>query len=207
MFGTRRRPMAALAIGLLAVFLAGGLPPPAAADEPQGAPSAEQMQGQMRDMQRMMESMQRMMGLMQQMMGQMQQMMGQAMGGRAMMGRMWGMGQRHRAMDEDEGAEGDEAGPVISGNTITMPAEGIAQAFRRAAMRMHRAMFVPFTADADRDFALAMAPHHQGAVDMAKLELQYGKDPELRALAEAIVKSQEAEIAQLKAWLDKHPQP
>ncbi len=48
-----------------------------------------------------------------------------------------------------------------------------------------------------------MIPHHQGAIDMAKVVLQYGKNPEIRTLAEAIVKDQEGEIAFMNEWLAK----
>jgi len=52
----------------------------------------------------------------------------------------------------------------------------------------------PMTGDPDHDFAAMMIPHHQGAVDMAKAELLYGKDPVLRRLAQEIIVTQEQEI-------------
>jgi uncharacterized protein (DUF305 family) len=58
--------------------------------------------------------------------------------------------------------------------------------------------------DIDASFAAMMAPHHQGAVDMARLQLLYGKDPELRRLAQSIIAEQQVEIQQMQAWLRKH---
>jgi uncharacterized protein (DUF305 family) len=78
------------------------------------------------------------------------------------------------------------------------------QAFDAVMEKMHKDMSMEMTGEPDVDFATGMLPHHQGAVDMAKVELQYGKDPELRKLAEDIIKSQETEIAFMKAWLAKH---
>jgi len=64
-----------------------------------------------------------------------------------------------------------------------------------AIARMHVAMDVPFSGDADRDFARMMIPHHQGAIDMALVELRYGKDKRLKRLAQEIIIDQQQEIA------------
>jgi uncharacterized protein (DUF305 family) len=69
---------------------------------------------------------------------------------------------------------------------------------------MQEGMEAPMSGDADRDFAGMMIPHHQGAIDMAKAELQFGKDATLRKLAKAIVGAQEKEIALMKRWQEKH---
>ena len=76
-------------------------------------------------------------------------------------------------------------------------------ALMEANHNMHAAMSIEMTGDVDRDFAAAMIPHHQGAIDMAKIVLKYGKDPEIRKLAEAIVGAQESEIAFMKDWLSR----
>src|SRR5216683_4482699 len=61
--------------------------------------------------------------------------------------------------------------------------------------RMHADMDVPFTGNADNDFARMMIPHHQGAIDMAMAELRYGKDKRLQRLAQEIIVEQQQEIA------------
>jgi uncharacterized protein (DUF305 family) len=74
-----------------------------------------------------------------------------------------------------------------------------------AMKAMNHAMMAPATGNADQDFVAMMLPHHQGAVDMAKIELQYGHDAQLKRLARAIVAAQEKEIAFMRAWQAKHP--
>jgi len=76
-----------------------------------------------------------------------------------------------------------------------------------ATARMHAAMHVPFTGDADRDFARMMIPHHQGAIDMAIAELRYGKDERLKRLAQEIIVSQQQEIEVMHLALGDALQP
>lgn len=89
----------------------------------------------------------------------------------------------------------------------SMPAAGSesasasTKAYQAINDAMHKDMSIAFTGDADIDFVKGMIPHHQGAVDMAKVVLAHGTDPKIRALAEAVVKAQEEEIAFMKAWL------
>ena len=77
-------------------------------------------------------------------------------------------------------------------------------AFMEANDRMHGAMAIEYTGKADVDFVRGMIPHHQGAVDMAKIVLEHGADPEVRKLAEGIIAAQESEIAWMQGWLDKN---
>jgi uncharacterized protein (DUF305 family) len=79
------------------------------------------------------------------------------------------------------------------------------KAFSAANDKMMKDMMVMPTGDADRDFVTMMIPHHQGAIDMAKIELEFGKDPQIRALAEAVIAAQTTEIAGMQAWLAAHP--
>ncbi|QND52590.1 DUF305 domain-containing protein [Phyllobacterium sp. 628] len=78
------------------------------------------------------------------------------------------------------------------------------KAFVDANAKMHKDMAIKFSGNADKDFMRGMIAHHQGAIDMAKVELKYGKDEETRKLATGIIAAQEGEIKQMKAWLLKN---
>lgn len=89
-----------------------------------------------------------------------------------------------------------------SGSASDMPA---VQAFKAADKHMMEQMSAGYTGNTDQDFVTHMLPHHEGAVAMAKIELQYGKDPVLKQLARNIIQAQDKEIKFMKAWQAKHP--
>ncbi|MFL6674533.1 MAG: DUF305 domain-containing protein [Massilia sp.] len=65
----------------------------------------------------------------------------------------------------------------------------------------------PMNGDPDHDFASMMIAHHQGAIDMARAELLYGKNPVLRRLAQEIIVTQGSEIGVLRSALEKRSPP
>ena len=110
------------------------------------------------------------------------------------------------------------AGPAMAqpapmpGHSMPMPMQqssqpGSTAAYGQAMQTMMHGMDIPYTGDPDRDFVAGMLPHHAGAVDMAKVELQYGRDPALKKLARAIIDSQSREEAFMRAWQARHPAP
>ena len=91
----------------------------------------------------------------------------------------------------------------------TAPPKAIAElpsvtAYVAANDKMHKDMSITFSGNADADFVRGMIPHHQGAIDMAKVVLEHGKDPAIRRLARGIIRAQNTEIAMMKAWLEKN---
>jgi uncharacterized protein (DUF305 family) len=71
--------------------------------------------------------------------------------------------------------------------------------------RMHMAMGqVARSGNSDIDFVRLMLPHHQAALDMAKTQLVYGKDPQMRRLAQEIITDQQLEIELMRLWLKQH---
>lgn len=109
--------------------------------------------------------------------------------------------------------------PILLALTLSLGAASLASAenampgmamaggespFAGVMAAMNKAMMVPPTGNIDVDFVRGMIPHHQAAIDMAKIELEKGSDPEIRAMAQAIIAAQEKEIAEMQAWLASH---
>ncbi|MEI2417438.1 DUF305 domain-containing protein [Orrella sp. JC864] len=126
---------------------------------------------------------------------------GKWMAGPAMALLLLGAGAAGAAQDAHggHGDHGNHDGGVPSGQAAQ--ASPSTRAFEAANARMHRDMAVAYTGDADVDFVRAMIPHHEGAVDMARIVLAHGKDPGIRRLAEDVIRAQQAEIAQMRDWL------
>jgi uncharacterized protein (DUF305 family) len=79
------------------------------------------------------------------------------------------------------------------------------KAYMEAAERMHRPMMEGLQAsDPDTAFVRAMIAHHQGAIDMAKVELQHGKDDQAKKWANDVIREQQREITEMQEWLKKY---
>jgi hypothetical protein len=160
----------------------------------------DRMMGMMRQMMPMMERMrnaspaerERLMNEMRPMMQGMMPMMMGMMGGHGMgQGGMMGHGQP---------AQGHQG----HGQPSSASAAPSTRAFEEANAKMHRDMAISFTGNADVDFVRGMIPHHQGAIDMARVVLQHGTNEQTKKWANEIIAAQEREIAEMRDWLAKN---
>lgn len=78
------------------------------------------------------------------------------------------------------------------------------EALKAANQRMHHAMNIDWSGNPDLDFVRAMIPHHEGAVEMARVAIDHCSDAELKRLAEKIIADQEKEISDMRDWLARH---
>lgn len=161
----------------------------------QGQGDMDRMVGIMRQMMPMMERMrtaspaerERMMNEMRPMMQGMMPMMMGMMGGQGM-----GQGAAPGGGHQGHGQPSTAATPST-------------RAFEEANARMHRDMAIAFTGNADVDFVRGMIPHHQGAIDMARVVLQFGTNEQTKKWASEIIAAQEREIAEMREWLARNP--
>ncbi|SNB70158.1 protein of unknown function [Arboricoccus pini] len=94
---------------------------------------------------------------------------------------------------------------TMPGMTQATPDTSASRAYAKANADMMQGMSVKMSGDPDRDFVTMMIAHHEGAIDMAKVELDHGHDPILRKLAENVISAQTSEIKEMKAWQQRHP--
>jgi len=99
------------------------------------------------------------------------------------------------ALAQDHSGHGDHAGHTQAG------AAPWAGAYDAANAVMHQGMAIAYSDNPDLDFARAMLAHHEGAVAMAQIQLEYGTNDEMRALAQAIIDAQGPEIEQMRAFI------
>lgn len=115
----------------------------------------------------------------------------------------------HGAMDHSSMGHGSADGSADhsamghGGMDMSVPEDATpaTRAYIAANAAMHADMSIEFTNDADVDFIKGMIPHHEGAVAMAQIVLEYGQDEEAMTLAREIIVAQESEIAWMQAWL------
>jgi uncharacterized protein (DUF305 family) len=93
---------------------------------------------------------------------------------------------------------------AVAGAQMDSSAMSFMHSMEESMTRMDSGMkSAPMNGNADHDFVTMMMPHHQGAIDMAKAELSYGRDPVMRRLAEEIIVDQQSEIQAMQLWLSK----
>lgn len=98
-----------------------------------------------------------------------------------------------------------------SGMTPGMASSGAMSAHGSDAMSQHmmngmkKMQGMKMSGDPDKDFAMMMKMHHQQALEMAQMELDHGKSPEMKAMAKKIISSQKKEIAEFERWMKAHP--
>lgn len=108
---------------------------------------------------------------------------------------------REKEQPKAEEAHADRRPAAATKKTVSVAKNASTRAYGRAMQTMHKHMDAPLSGDVDVDFARQMIPHHQGAVEMAKIQLQYGHDERLKAFSRWVIQAQEQEIGFMTQWL------
>ena len=89
---------------------------------------------------------------------------------------------------------------------MPMGADPFMTSMTASMKRMDQGMSAaPMSGEVDSEFVDMMIPHHEGAIDMAKAELQYGKDPVMRRMAQEIIADQVSKVQAMQLWSSRHP--
>ena len=99
------------------------------------------------------------------------------------------------AADGHDGHAGHVMAKPTAGDTAST------RALKAANITMHKDMDIAYSGDVDVDFLRGMIAHHQGAVEMAQIQLAYGRDAQVKRLAQDIIRAQNIEIRWMQRWL------
>ena len=115
-----------------------------------------------------------------------------------------GLAQTPATPTDKSGMKGAAMPAVTDSAMKGMPGMAGSGDMRESMMGMMKSMeSMKTSGDTDRDFATMMKVHHQGAIDMAQMELKSGKDAKMRAMAKRIIEAQQKEIKEFDQWLEK----
>jgi len=94
--------------------------------------------------------------------------------------------------------------PMSRGQMMMMHGGRAGPENHQAMVDMHQNMMAVSERDPGRAWAAMMIPHHQGAVDTARIVLRHSQDPELRRMAQSTIETQQRDIAELRSWLQRN---
>ena len=106
--------------------------------------------------------------------------------------------QQSNSQTNDSVANADSSGHAMGDSSSNMKDSSIMVAMNKMMDNMHK---MEQSGNADHDFAMLMIGHHQSAIEMAQMELNYGTHEEMKTMASKIIEEQQKEIKDLQEWL------